>query len=107
MASETVSACWASIIGWRGYVGSIPVPSDLGDLPADDREDRQGVEPEDLRDPVGAEALLGRFPCPGDRPVDARRLSTEDSHAHGPEASDVCSGTSRVFEGSVGGTGLV
>ena len=35
---------------------------DAGHLAADDREHREVVEPEDLRDPVAAEALFGRRP---------------------------------------------
>ena len=49
MADCTVRACWASIMGWRAYTGTTPVPeADTGDLRAGRGQQGQGVGPEDL-----------------------------------------------------------
>ena len=63
IAACTVSACWASIIGCRGYVGTTAVPSSIaGHLAADDREHGQRVVAEDLRRPVRVQPVVGGTP---------------------------------------------
>ena len=62
----TVSACWASVIGWRGIRRhDRGAELDARHLPPDDAEHGQRVEAEDLREPVARRSR--RRPRPGPR----------------------------------------
>ena len=84
-AACVVSACWASIIGWRGIRGHDGrAELDARHLAPDDRERRDRVHAEDLWKPVRRESVGLGLAGVGDDVVDraVRGVAAEDADAH-------------------------